>query len=152
MLSCRKQGIWRQRNSTILGSQFESKWLTAMCLSFLKYKMGLLWRSIKIMPGKRCVNLKLLWKYYMMMFFGNILKHCCVKNSPIKRSPISFPLCLLTSRLSPPIPPQFPWMYTIWHLMRFWISSLPRHVSWFSLWSLSLWEKKLLLQFFSRQI
>lgn len=94
MLSCRKQGVRRQRNSTILGSQFESKWLTCMCLSFLKYKTGFLWRSIKIMPGKRCVNLTLLWKYYMMMFFGNILKHCCVKNSPIKRSPISFPLCL----------------------------------------------------------
>lgn len=75
---------------------------------------------------------------------------CCTRMNTINKSLISLPLNLFASGT---LLTLFLVVFNIWHLMKFWISSFSRHISWSPPpWSLSLWEEKPLLQISNRQI
>ena len=130
-------------------------WFKAVCfitllLSFLKYKMAH-WRSTKTMYVKKLRKLAIALGQSIDVLC-NILNHSCIKKNEYHSQVTSAPSQIsLTSWVSHSFPQLF-WMHTIHHLIKFWISFLPRHISCFSLWSLSLWEKKPLLPFFSEKV
>lgn len=82
---------------------------------------------------------------WLMFFFGIFCITVASKRiNTINESAISLPLCIFTFwALSPHTLPELSWICAPWHLMRVWISSLPRHLSWSLLWSQLVREETL---------